>query len=435
VAATAAALVVLGAGQQPADAQAPAAVAGENPYAPAYRHPYRHGAVPTLDAKARMDAYRAQHPAVSGSARAATDPLRFGGGTQGIGVTIGNPRVYLVFWGSAWGSAGIDGNGDLTLSGDPLGGAPRLQEMFKGLGTGGELWSGVMTQYCDDAVVGAVRCAPTGRHVPYPSGGVLAGVLYDGRPTSLNTTAQQIADEAADAARRFGNTTPASNRDAQYVILSPTGHHPDGFGTANFCAWHSGGISPTLGPIAFTNLPYVMDLGVSCGTNYVNPGAAGALDGYTIVAGHEYSETITDPLPRSGWTDPAGDENADKCAWIGLSPLVHGGAINVATGTGSFAQQGTWSNDSNTTGGRCENAHAVVPFPAVVPEVRGLGLGEAQQALVAAGLALGSTGSRVDCDNIGIVVSQSPAPGTTVLSGTAVNVTVGRRPDPPRVCP
>jgi len=219
------------------------------------------------------------------------------------------------------------------------------------------------------------------------------------------------------------------------VILSPTGSHPDGFGlNTNFCAWHGGGISPSLGPIAFTNMPYVMDLGVRCGMNFVNAGAAGLLDGYTIVEGHEYAETITDPLPRSGWTDDDGDENADKCAWIGVTPFVHGGATNVATGRGSFAEQGTWSNDSTTTGGRCEISHQVLPFVTVVPNLLGDTITEAGQALTAAGLIRGTQGSRVDCNNLGLVVSQTPAAGASVLSGMAVNITVGVRPAPPRVC-
>jgi len=169
VAASAAALMAVGLAAPATGAPDPVSpgTGSGNPYAPSYQHPYRHGAVPTLEAKARMEAYRAQHPNLA----APNSPLHFGGGNGGIGVTTGSPQVYLVFWGSAWGSAALDGNGDLTLSGDPFGGAPRLQEMLRGLGTGGELWSGVMTQYCDDAATGAVTCAPNGVRVAYPSGG------------------------------------------------------------------------------------------------------------------------------------------------------------------------------------------------------------------------------------------------------------------------
>ena len=58
----------------------------------------------------------------------------------------GHEKVYLVFYGSQWGTTGTDGNGNTTLSGDPTGEAPYVQQLFKGLGTGNELWSGVMTQ-------------------------------------------------------------------------------------------------------------------------------------------------------------------------------------------------------------------------------------------------------------------------------------------------
>jgi serine protease len=112
------------------------------------------------------------------------------------------------------------------------------------------------------------------------------------------------------------------------------------------------------GDIAFTNMPYTMDLGTSCGQNFVNSGSAGNLDGYTMVEGHEYSETITDQNPAGGWTDTSGEENADKCAW--RNPGTQGGAGNVAMGNGSYAEQGTWSNDTNGGAGQCEISHVIV---------------------------------------------------------------------------
>ena len=75
-----------------------------------------------------------------------------------------------------------------------------------------------------------------------------------------------------------------------------------------------------------------LDLGSSCGASSVRS----RLDGFSIVAGHEYSEAVTDPMPASGWVDSRGEENADKCAWMHLH------AITLATGT--FAVQPTWSN-------------------------------------------------------------------------------------------
>jgi serine protease len=58
-------------------------------------------------------------------------------------------KVYLVFFGNDWGEPTRDGAGNYAFANDPKKLAPYVQKMFKGLGTAGELWSGVMTQYCD----------------------------------------------------------------------------------------------------------------------------------------------------------------------------------------------------------------------------------------------------------------------------------------------
>src|SRR5579862_5196436 len=71
-----------------------------NPYSPAYHHPYRHGAVPTLARQRLMNAWRLAHP----HAKASANNLVYGGGIDGIGVTTGKEKVYLVFYGSQWGS-------------------------------------------------------------------------------------------------------------------------------------------------------------------------------------------------------------------------------------------------------------------------------------------------------------------------------------------
>jgi serine protease len=274
--------------------------------------------------------------------------------------------VYLVFFGSQWGTQGTNGNGDITLSGDPSGEAPYLQEMFKGLGTGNEQWSGVMTQYCEGVAAGAQTCPARAPHVAYPHGGALAGMWVDESAASpAQATGHQLAQEAIDAATHFGNTTAADNRDASYVILSPTGTHPDGFDTQSgqdFCAWHdwngdttlSGGAAPSPdGDVAFTNMPYVTDAGVNCGASFVRSGSAGKLDGVSIVAGHEYAETITDQNPAGGWVDLGGEETADKCAWIPPKPATAGSAAVLQLSTGAFAMQSVWANNANSGKGGC----------------------------------------------------------------------------------
>lgn len=379
------------------------------------------GSLPIVRAGAVLTRDAQTHAAPSG----APALLQYGGGP----VVSVPPHVYLIFWGPAWGTATRDAHGDLTFSGDPYHGAGKLQELFKGLGTAGERWSAVMTQYCEGIAVAATSCPNTSSHVAYPAGGALESVLYDNRPVPNAPTTDQIATEAIFAAQSFAATT---NRNAQFVILSPTGSHPDGFGLpgAHFCAWHAATSVGGL-PVAFTNMPYVMDLGSECFMNYLN-GTSGALDGYTIVSGHEYAETITDPQPVSGWDDPilgTEGENADKCP----PPLIAIGRaapVNVTTSTGTFALPATWSND--TLG--CETSHTVLPILTVVPDVRGDTRATATHVLSAAGLPVGGVNIVVDCGSVGSVLAQDPAPAGTIPAGTRVNLTIGKAPTPPASC-
>jgi serine protease len=360
----AAGLSMAAAGGAAAASSRPAAPAPvSNPYSPAYSHSYRHGVTPTLSQYAKMQQWSRQHPR---SAAASANDLNYGGGIDGIGVTTGHQKVYLVFYGSQWGTQGSS-NGYVTLSGDPSGEAPYAQAFIKGLGTNNELWSGVMTQYCDGVAVGAQTCpASSTLHVAYPTGGALSGVWVDESTASPSTASgHQLGVEAVNAAAHFGNTTAAANRDAQYVILSPTGTNPDNWLTNGFCAWHDyngdstlsgGGVSSPYGDIAFTNLPYITDAGSSCGQNFVN--GNGTLDGVSIVEGHEYAETVTDQNPAGGYTDSSGAENGDKCAWI--TPGTSGGSFNLTTSTGTFAVQTTWGNDGSGGAGACQASHPIV---------------------------------------------------------------------------
>ena len=327
---------------------------------PAYLkgHGYRHGAVP----------FRG-HPKVNRAPQAAAasaNNLTFQGASTGAGVTTGAEKVYLVFWGSQWGTQGTNASGYATFSGDGSGVAPDLQAFFKGVGTGGETWSGVMTQYCNGVATGAQTCpASNTQHVGYPTGGALAGVWEDTSAAAPATASgHAIGAEAVKAATHFGNTTQASNTNTQYVIVSPHGTNPDNYKTQGFCAWHDytgdttlsgGAVSSSDGTLAFTNLPYIPDAGASCGQGFVN--SPGTLDGVTIVEGHEYAETVTDTWPAGGWIDSTGAENGDKCAWIQSG---QGASQNITLTTGTFAVQSTWANDFNSGSGGCEVSHPIV---------------------------------------------------------------------------
>ncbi|RAG87195.1 hypothetical protein DN069_02690 [Streptacidiphilus pinicola] len=305
------------------------------------------------------------------SPQAATGPetLSYGGGTSGVGVLDGHAKVYLVFYGNQWGTQSTNSSGDLTFSGDPDGAAPVAQEMFKDIGTGGELWSADLTQWCDGPNVsaGATSCPSNASFVPYQSGGVLSGVWYDNSGASPSAASgNQLGTEAVNAAGHFGNTTAAANRDAYYVIISPTGANPDNY-QGQYCAWHDytgdssltgGAVNSPYGPLAFSNQPYNMDSGSGCGVGFIN--SPGTLDGWTMTLGHEWHETMSDQFPAGGWTNQQsgssynGQENSDECAWIAAGTA--GGAANVTMGSGTFAEQASWSNDTNA----CAISHPIV---------------------------------------------------------------------------
>ncbi|HJS93993.1 MAG TPA: putative Ig domain-containing protein, partial [Solirubrobacteraceae bacterium] len=297
---------------------------------------------------------------------ASANNLTYQGASTGAGVVTGAEKVYLVFWGPQWGTQGTNGSGYATFSGDSSGVAPDLQAFFKGVGTGGETWSGVMTQYCNGVATAAQTCpASNTQHVGYPTGGALAGVWEDTSAAAPATASgHAIGAEAVKAATHFGNTTQGSNTNAQYVIVSPHGTNPDNYRTQGFCAWHDytgdstlsgGAVSSPDGTLAFTNLPYIPDAGASCGQGFVN--SPGTLDGVTIVEGHEYAETDTDVWPAGGWIDASGEENGDKCAWISSG---QGASQNITLTTGTFAVQSTWANDFNSGSGGCEVSHPIV---------------------------------------------------------------------------
>ncbi|MFE2288694.1 putative Ig domain-containing protein [Streptomyces sp. NPDC059443] len=342
-----------------------------NPYAPQYQHAYRHGAIPGVQQYEAMKRWRIAHQ--TQAAATGQQTLSYGGGVDGIGVQSGHSKVYLVFYGSQWGTQSTDSNGNAKFSGDSAGAAGATQQMFKGIGTGGETWSADLTQWCDgpNVATGATSCPSNANFIPYQSGGVLAGVWYDNSAASpAGATGHQLGVEAVNAAAHFGNTTAASNRDAYYVILSPHGTNPDDYKnpTTGYCAWHDwngdttltgGAAASPYGDIAFSNQPYNIDQGASCGVGFIN--SPGTLDGYTMTLGHEWQEMMSDQNPAGGWTNHVagssynGQENSDECAW--LRPGTTGGAANITLGTsGTFAEQASWSNDTNS----CAITHAIL---------------------------------------------------------------------------
>jgi serine protease len=237
--------------------------------------------------------------------------------SQATGVVTPTPAVYLVFWGSQW-------------SNDPAQAASALQSLFSNLYGAQDTWGKIMDQYCEGMPSGSVTCDSNATFVQHPTSPVLRGVWADSTSAApTKATTNQIAGEAVRAAAHFTNTTQAPNLNAQYVIASPSGTHPDNF-PHGFCAWHSSTTS-SYGNIAYTNLPYVPDLPAAACTTISSPRP---IDGYESTETHEYAETVTDPFPSNGWLK-GGAEIGDLCE--NLDAYL---TINHAT----FDVQGLWSN-------------------------------------------------------------------------------------------
>jgi ricin-type beta-trefoil lectin protein/putative Ig domain-containing protein len=249
--------------------------------------------------------------------------------SYGGGPVQHNPAVFLVLWGPNW-EPGATGTEWPT--------ALEMINLYEGLGvTPLDTWSPITAQYSD------------GSGFPAFTGGSLAGLVIDDTTPPTGATVDQLGAEAEAYASYFGFDS-AINTDSQIVVATQSLTCPEGFaaplcGTPQgspYCAWHAYFSDSSFTDIPFTNLPYMLDAGTFCGANWVNPGNAGMYDGLTMAEGHEYAESITDPIGQTGWidkSDTSGGEIGDKCDWaLGVK------GANVTLPTGTFAMQPLWSN-------------------------------------------------------------------------------------------
>jgi serine protease len=233
----------------------------------------------------------------------ATAPLTYHGGPIQT-----SPKIYVVYWGSAW-----------SGTGDPKGLRSYANAFFGVIG--GSRWLNSVTQYTQSS----------GAHVGNAAGSFVGSYIDTTSSPPSAPTQSQLAAEAAKAAAHYGDYSTS----ASYVVALPHGIKPSGFGT-QYCAWHSSTTVSGHGTIAYTNDPYLPDVGTSCGVGSVN--SPGTLDGVSIVYGHEQAETETDPQPNTGWLDSSNAENGDKCAWINLENNPN---------AGGYPTQPLWSNANN----------------------------------------------------------------------------------------
>lgn len=264
--------------------------------------------------------------------------LHYAGGAAVPGSAAIAPELYIVFWGSQW------------SRNDPA--ATYLTSFFTGLYGPGDDWTSVASQYCEGVPAGTITCPAGAAHVGPPNGPLVKGVWFDDTQLAVPFTPvanvpelDQMAQEAVRAAAHFGNTAPASNTEAIYLIALPSKFLATGEGF--YCGYHRS-ISSGYGDIAYINLPYVSDLGAGCFADAVN--ANGPYDGFSIIGGHEYLEAVTDMRPLDGWVDAQNSESADKCEGITSG---QGAMADLTLSTGIFAVQSTWSNAFDNGAGGC----------------------------------------------------------------------------------
>ena len=247
-----------------------------------------------------------------------------------------HPQVYLVLWGTWWNCTGTGCTNKHPDSGTV---ESYLYSYWHQVGQPGENWSTITSQYFDNQ----------GRHPSFGHGVWGTGCSHDGHhncgwvawqqdPPS-SPTPQDLAGMAAAGAAYFGIT---GDPNAQIIVLTPQGNQPQSPGDTAFpkgkwCAYH--GFAPQAAKLTFTVMPWLPDLetaqpGKTCSASFGSPNGTN-LDGWSQYGGHEFAETVTDPLANS-WHTSSGDEIGDTCVTRLFSETMPNGR--------DFAQQQLWSN-------------------------------------------------------------------------------------------
>jgi len=227
----------------------------------------------------------------------------------GNGPVLVAPKAYIILWG-------------YQTYGDADGVAKLLKTYSKHMGGSGH--NNIYTQYYQ--IVSSTKT-----YITNPKRQL--GGVWDDETNAVpaHPTDAQVAAEALAGVAHFGYDANGS-----YIVATPHGRSSNGFGT-QWCAYHSATSSGGK-LVSYTNLPYMPDAGTSCGSNFTTPPSdeTGTDEGVTIVEGHEYGESVTDPNPPTGWYNGQYGEIGDICAWQNIQ--------NDPFGKKSYTMQPMFSN-------------------------------------------------------------------------------------------
>lgn len=208
------------------------------------------------------------------------------------GPVLAKPKMYLIFWG-------------YKAAGDPDQVKPLMLLYAKSIG--GTPYNNIYTQYY----------GPTNIDIKNPLGQFGGAWADNTNPIPAHPTDSQVAAEALAGIAHFTAKHPF-NPNGSYVVLTAHNHSSQGFGSS-WCAYHSA--TQYNGQlVSYTNMPYAPDAGGNCGANFIQPpnDESGTDEGMTIVLGHEYGESVTDPNPPTAWYNQLYGEIGDICAWTDI---------------------------------------------------------------------------------------------------------------------
>lgn len=235
------------------------------------------------------------------------------------------PKAYVTYWG--WN----------TPLADPDGAEAYLDAFFQGVG--GSPWANIQTQYYSGSAPSTAITNPVDQ---------FGGSWHDNSlappPVDVGNFVAYASNEAAKAETHFGY-----DANGVYFVILPHGYDGDFAGT--YCAYHAAGTDGHGNTFAWAVLPYVSDFPtvnnsvttVGCGTGFIPDSPHPRLDGFSMTAGHEYAEAVTDPHINA-WYDKNGAETGDKCQFVFSGP---GRYQEITLSTGTFGVQGLWSNAAN----------------------------------------------------------------------------------------